>query len=202
MTQIRREKIFKENVPIDADVQLPEVILWTPATPTRTEKDIKIDSIFLAKAVLDLHLPNLARVNVRYYANKDRTSWEEVSITSGDVKAYAGGAESADMLLKSLAIHRSPVQAPLSTDYSFECRGTMQFGLLLGQARSYYSWNKQIKIQSRTNSPLTRLIWILKQGRLMTPRGVIDLLKHERADKYMVPINLAIRPWERQKIIL
>lgn len=65
-----------------------------------TRIDMKIDAVLLAKKTMATS-KHVTRVKTRFY-NLDQTSYREISVTTGDVAAFASGSLSQDKLLASL----------------------------------------------------------------------------------------------------
>ena len=99
--QIKSEKVFTQNVPINSIIQSPTVILEVFLVPSLLSKDLKIDAVLLAKAVMDLDPKIVSRVVVKFI---DKSTCKEVAVTAGDIKSYALGAISTDQLLSSIEI--------------------------------------------------------------------------------------------------
>jgi hypothetical protein len=71
--------------------------------PAENDDDCRINTVIIAKSVLATTGDSVARVTVYYYGT-DGTSYAEVSVTAGDVKAYASGSTSQEQLLKSIVV--------------------------------------------------------------------------------------------------
>lgn len=71
------------------------------------EKDCKIDAVLLAKKAFDLD-KQLVRAKISFY-RYDRKSYREVSVTTGDVKAFGTGQTSNQELVDSLIVKESAV---------------------------------------------------------------------------------------------
>lgn len=64
------------------------------------EKDCKIDAVLIAKKVMELDSDKV-RVKVRFYTF-DQKSYQELTVTAGDIAAFGSGSISQDKLLASL----------------------------------------------------------------------------------------------------
>ncbi len=79
------------------------------------EKDCKIDSVLISKAVFDTAPEELGRVTCYFYG-KDMSNYQEVSVTAGDIKAFASGSMSKDQLLSSLSVKTSSTSGQNATE--------------------------------------------------------------------------------------
>ena len=113
--QIKAEKVFKEDVTISSAIQLPTVTLETPSAPNRSQRDLKIDAVLLAKAIMDIDPKSVTRVIVKF---TDKASCKEISVTAGDIRSYGLGAISTDQLLSSIEIVDKEVQDNKTTSLS------------------------------------------------------------------------------------
>src|SRR4029450_1243013 len=65
-----------------------------------------IDAILMAKALMDAEPKTITKVKVRFYDPANRTSYREVNVGTGGVKAFGQGRVSKDELLSSVVIDR------------------------------------------------------------------------------------------------
>jgi hypothetical protein len=78
--------------------------------PKATEQDCKIDAVLVAKAVMDVYPKEVARIKlVLNMSNADNL--QEITVTTGDVKAFATGTISKEDLLMSLELKKVEAQA-------------------------------------------------------------------------------------------
>lgn len=77
------------------------------------ENDCKIDAVLISKAVFDLAPNELGRVTC-YFFGKDISSCQEVSVSAGDIKAFASGSLDEKQLLASLSVKN--IQTESSSD--------------------------------------------------------------------------------------
>ncbi len=87
------------NVRIDKD----QVFVSTFRHASADEKDYKIDAVLIAKAVIEAAPNEVARVNCYFYG-KDLSSYQEVSVSAGDIKAFASQQLTNEQLLASLSV--------------------------------------------------------------------------------------------------
>ncbi len=75
---------------------------WTDPKSTNPEHDYKINSVLMAKKLIDA-FPGLVKVcKVRYYDRNDRKKYTEITVVPGVVKSFAAGIMSEDDLLQTL----------------------------------------------------------------------------------------------------
>lgn len=87
------------NVKIDKD----QVYVSTFRHAKAEDKDCKIDAVLITRAIMETAPDEVARVT-SYFYGKDMSSYQEVSVSAGDIKAFASGSMSQDQLLASLAV--------------------------------------------------------------------------------------------------
>ncbi|HEY9777135.1 MAG TPA: hypothetical protein V6C81_25440 [Planktothrix sp.] len=114
---IRKEKILKADAPLTADFQGNEVELVTMRSPLAKDNDCKIDSMLMAKALMQVFPGQVMRLKVQFgHANGDDS--DEVTVTAGEVKAYGAGALSESELMASIDMqtqHATEVEAERSS---------------------------------------------------------------------------------------
>ena len=90
------------NVRIDKD----QVFVSTYRHANAEEKDCKIDAVLISRSILDAAPGEIARVTCYFYG-KDMSSYQEVSVSAGDIKAFASGQLTNEQLLASLVVRTS-----------------------------------------------------------------------------------------------
>jgi hypothetical protein len=98
------------NVRIDKD----QVFVSTFRHANAEAKDCKIDAVLIGRAVLDVAPDEVARVTTYFYGI-DMSSYQEVSVTAGDVKAFASGQTDKDQLLAALAVRTNKTASELDS---------------------------------------------------------------------------------------
>lgn len=106
--QIKAQKVFKQDIPITSVIQSSTVTLETPYYSNRLPRDLKIDAVLMAKAVMDLDPKRVSLVNVRFI---EKEVYKEIRVTAGDIKSYRLGAISTDQLLSSIKIDEKEASA-------------------------------------------------------------------------------------------
>jgi hypothetical protein len=106
LSLVRSAKILDPEYPIHVTLENKEATLTTVRNPKATEQDCKIDAVLVAKTVMDTYPKDVARIKlVLSTGNSD--AMHEVTVTTGDIKAYATGTISKDDLLTSLELKKA-----------------------------------------------------------------------------------------------
>jgi hypothetical protein len=100
---IKKAEILAPGVGINARVVQDKVYVSTYRNSRANIEDCKIDAVLITKAIYDAAPSDIARVTVYFYG-KDTSQYQEVSVTAGDIKAYATGQMSKEQLLSSLVV--------------------------------------------------------------------------------------------------
>lgn len=87
-----------------------EAVVATYKAEIANEKDCKIDSILIAKTIMDEAPSNVTSVTVYFYGRNDLSSYEEIRLSAGDVKAFATGQLTKDQLLASLKMEHKKTE--------------------------------------------------------------------------------------------
>lgn len=103
---IEKAKILTPDSRVQASVGPREVWVSAYRNPKANEKDCKIDAILMAKVLMDADPKNITMIKVRFYDPTNRTSFREVRVGAGVVKAFGEGRVSQDELLASVALDR------------------------------------------------------------------------------------------------
>ncbi len=103
---IEKSKVVGADAHVQARVGPGEVALSLYRNPKANDKDCKIDAILMAKALMDAEPRTVIKVKVRFYDPSNRTSYREVNVGGGVVKAFGQGRVSTDELLTSVVIDR------------------------------------------------------------------------------------------------
>jgi len=81
---------------------------FLPRSSVAKENDAKIDSVLIAKRILEL-APQVTRVTCNFYEEENPKVTYAVAVTISDVKAFGSGLVSIDQLLKSIKVQRTTV---------------------------------------------------------------------------------------------
>ena len=100
---IKKAEVLAPGVGINARVVQDKVYVSTYRNARANVDDCKIDAVLITKAIYDVAPSEIARVTVYFYG-KDTSQYQEVSVTAGDIKAYAAGQMSKEQLLSSLVV--------------------------------------------------------------------------------------------------
>jgi hypothetical protein len=104
---VQEAGVFDPQDKLSVQVKGTEVFVYTYVS-SRTKdisKDAKINTVLLAKNIMDKE-PTVMRVTTRFYEPQSTDSYYTVSVSLGDVKAFATGAIKEDQLLNSLELHK------------------------------------------------------------------------------------------------
>ncbi|HEY9870384.1 MAG TPA: hypothetical protein V6D08_14565 [Candidatus Obscuribacterales bacterium] len=106
VTLIEKARIVTPDSQVQARVGAGEVAVSLYRNPKANDKDCKIDAILMAKALMDADPKGISTVKVRFYDPANRSSYREVNVGLGVVKAFAQRRVSTDELLASVVIER------------------------------------------------------------------------------------------------
>jgi mannose-6-phosphate isomerase class I len=107
-----RAAIVKANILMPSStmtvrVKPSEVVVATYKADIASDKDSKIDAILIAKTVMDLAPSDIASVTMYFYGRNDLSAYDEITLSAGDIKAFATGKLSKEQLLASIKLaHR------------------------------------------------------------------------------------------------
>jgi hypothetical protein len=103
---VGESKILSADSSIQAAVRPSEKAVEISATreARATDKDCKIDAVLIARKVMDADPDGVAKVKVTFLDASDQTSYRQVTVRAGDVKAFAARAISQEMLLSELEL--------------------------------------------------------------------------------------------------
>jgi len=100
---IRNAKIVTAESPIRASILNQEAIITTKRNAKATDKDCKIDAIMIGKVLVDTYSKEILRVKV-LFSDYENGKYTSVSLSKGDLTAFADGKLSQDDLLSSLQL--------------------------------------------------------------------------------------------------
>lgn len=109
---LEKAKILAPTIRLNARVAEDGIEVATYKNPKANQNDCKIEALLIAKTLVDLAPGEVPRVVVYFYNSTSLSSFKQVSVTAGDVKAFAAGAVSKDELLKSLVIKDDSILEP------------------------------------------------------------------------------------------
>jgi hypothetical protein len=100
-TDISKAKILPPDTKITVAINASEGTVSTYKVDTATENDCKIDSVLIAKTAFDAD-SELSRITVLFYDIRIPNTYDEVTVTVGDVAAYGIGKVSKEQLMSAL----------------------------------------------------------------------------------------------------
>lgn len=108
---IDKAKVLDASIRVNAQVT-PEVIyISTYKNPKANDRDCKIEAVLLAKTVMELD-SKIPRVEIRFYSQNALSRFKKISVSAGDVKAFAAGTMQEDQLLNSLVLAEEETREP------------------------------------------------------------------------------------------
>ncbi len=107
---ISSANILKSDYRVAVAIKGDEAIIsaYLNQASRNAKTDIKIEAILLAQKTMSTSA-HITRVKTRFY-DVEQTAYREVSVTTGDVAAFANGTLTQDKLLASLDINTVPLQ--------------------------------------------------------------------------------------------
>lgn len=100
---IQAAHILEPSTPFNVAVDGDKVRISTYRDSRENEKDRKINAVLMGRAVIQAAGDAVSRVTVYFYG-KDLSQYQEISVSSGDIKAFASGQTSQDQLLSALTL--------------------------------------------------------------------------------------------------
>lgn len=100
---VRSARVLDPATPVHVTVDNGEATVSTLRSAKATDQDCKIDAVLLAKTIMDAFPKDVSRTKLMF-SDSNTGTMSAVTVTTGDVKAYAAGSISKDDLLTSLEI--------------------------------------------------------------------------------------------------
>lgn len=100
---IQAAHVLDSSTPFKVAIDGDKIRISTFRDPRENEKDRKINAVLMARAALQATGDSVSRVTV-YFFGKDLSQYQEVSVSAGDVKAFASGQTSQDQLLSAITL--------------------------------------------------------------------------------------------------
>ena len=104
VTAVDQGKILANGITVRAAINGSEVYISTYRNNRANDNDCKIEALLIAKTTIDLAPNDIGRVTVYFHNALNIFKRKVVTVTAGDVKAFAGGQMGKEQLLASLAI--------------------------------------------------------------------------------------------------
>lgn len=120
---VEKAKILAPTIRINARVRPDEIEIATYKNPKANASDCKIEAVLIAKTLMDFAPGQVSRVTVYFYSSTSLSTYKEVAVTAGDVKAFGAGSVSKDELLKSLEIKEDAILDPSKRVASYLSEG-------------------------------------------------------------------------------
>lgn len=109
---LEKAKILAPTIRMNARVAQDGIEVATYKNPKANFNDCKIEALLIAKTLMELAPGEVPRVVVYFYNSTSLSSFKQVSVTVGDVKAFASGSLSKEELLKSLVVSEDSILDP------------------------------------------------------------------------------------------
>jgi hypothetical protein len=100
---IQSAHVLDSSTPFKVGVEGDKIRISTFRDPRENERDRKINAVLMARAALQAAGDTVSRVTVYFYG-KDLSQYQEISVSAGDVKAFASGQTSQDQLLSAITL--------------------------------------------------------------------------------------------------
>lgn len=111
VSAIDKSKILDASIRVNAQVTPGVVYVSTYKNPKANDKDCKIEAVLLAKTVMELDA-TVPRVEIRFYNQNALSKYKKISVSAGDVKAFASGTMSEEQLISSLVLSEEETTDP------------------------------------------------------------------------------------------
>ncbi len=108
---INKEHILAPGARLNAQVKGDVATVSTFRHVKANDKDLKIDAVLMSRAIMNLD-SSINRVIFYFFNNVDLTKYRQISVSTGDVKAFASGQVSKDDLLTSLPLEFKQTEDP------------------------------------------------------------------------------------------
>lgn len=116
---VRKSKALGEGARISAAVAGEDVSLSSFRNKADTQKDLKIEAVMAAKALIDVDA-GIRRVTVRFYEVWQPRRYAEITVTAAQIKAFGSGTLTSEDLLASLRFvegtHQQAKAAPAGSE--------------------------------------------------------------------------------------
>ncbi len=126
VSAIKKEHILAPGARLNAQVKGDVATVSTFRHVKANDKDLKIDAVLMSRAIMNLD-SSINRVIFYFFNNVDLTKYRQISVSTGDVKAFASGQVSKDDLLTSL-----PLEFKQTEDPNAKVENAMQAGETVG----------------------------------------------------------------------
>ncbi len=123
---INKEHILAPGARLNAQVKGDMATVSTFRHVKADDKDLKIDAVLMSRAIMNLD-SSINRVIIYFFNNVNLTKYRQISVSTGDVKAFASGQVSKDDLLTSL-----PLESKQTEDPNAKVENAMQAGETVG----------------------------------------------------------------------
>jgi hypothetical protein len=105
-TIVRNAKVIRSGATFTTFASGSEVLVWTNRNPRATDNDLKIEAVFIARAVIEKFPKQINNVKVLYSQNQQNGQFNcsQVAVTADNVKSFSSHRLTSDQLLQSLEI--------------------------------------------------------------------------------------------------
>ncbi len=120
---LEKAKILAPTIRMNARVGSDGIEVATYKNPKANQNDCKIEALLIAKTLMELAPGEVPRVVVYFYNSSSLSSYKQVAVTAGDVKAFASGSISKEELFKSLVVTEDTILDPSKRVASYLSEG-------------------------------------------------------------------------------
>ncbi|PWU00127.1 MAG: hypothetical protein C5B53_04470 [Candidatus Melainabacteria bacterium] len=108
---IDKQHILEPGARVTARVDNQQALISTYRHYKANEQDLKIDAILMAKTVTALD-PGITRVRVFFFSSTNLNRYNQIDVTSVDIKAFASGEVGKEELLSSIQVTPGEIEDP------------------------------------------------------------------------------------------
>jgi len=101
---IDKAKVLAPGIGVAVGSTRGQVAVSTYRNSKANEDDCKIDAVLIAKTVMDLAPEGVNSVTVYFFNRKDPSTFDQINLSAGDIKAFGAGELSKEQFLSSLKV--------------------------------------------------------------------------------------------------
>lgn len=108
---VQKSQALAENARISAAVGGDEVSLSSFRNKSDNQKDLKIEAVMCAKAIMEADT-GIHRVTMRFYEPLQPKKFAQITVTASEIKTFASGSVTPDVFLSSLQFAEGNTDTP------------------------------------------------------------------------------------------
>jgi hypothetical protein len=101
---IDKAKVLAPGITVSVASGGGQVAVSTYRNSKANEDDCKIDAVLIAKTVMDLAPEGITSVAVYFFNRKDLSTYDQITLSAGDIRAFGAGELSKEQFLSSLKV--------------------------------------------------------------------------------------------------